>query len=292
MPSSKIGRAGQDRSGRRAANEPAILWTVDGSHVHAVGHAFKRMAHLCGGTWIDDDGLLLYRTATQEPMVWNGALALSSSLPAAELVTRADAFFAGERPAYGFWVLESRDAALVTALADAGAEVVSDDPHMSLELEGDEPAFASELELEVVHDDVGHQRYLQVARGSFETLGVDPGTWALVYPSVAAVAQDDIIAVVALDAGTPLAGAMAYLDGEICEVIHVGTLPSARRRGLGRVATTAVVAEARRRGATEAILQATPEGEPVYRRMGFRQIDRFRLYLRSTPTSGPTSVGS
>ena len=256
---------------------------MDGRHLHALAHAFKRMAHLCGGTWIDDDGLLVYRTATPEPTVWNGALALSTALSAAELVSRADAFFAGERPAYGFWVVESRDAALATALAHAGADVVSDDPHMSLELEGVEPEIGSGIALEVVHDEVGRQRYLQVASRSFETLGVDPGTWALVYPSVAAVAQDDIITVVALQAGLPLAGAMAYLDGGICEVIHVGTLPSERGRGLGAVATMAVVAQARRRGATEAILQATPEGEPVYRRLGFRQIDRVRLYLRSAP---------
>ena len=255
---------------------------VDDRHARAVGQAFRRMASLCGGASVDDEGLLLYRTATPQPIVWNGALVVTESLPAAEVVRRSDEFFAAEGRDYGFWVLGRRDASLVDALAAVGAELVSDDPHMSLDLDGVEPTMTADVELELVTDAGGRERFVQIASRSFEVLGVAPATWELVYPSVAAVTQDDVITVVAVDRGVPLAGAMGYLDGEICELIHVGTDPSARRRGLGAAVTMAVMSHAKHRGATEAILQATHEGEGVYRRIGFRELERYRLYLRST----------
>ncbi|MFF3417347.1 GNAT family N-acetyltransferase [Streptomyces sp. NPDC002698] len=72
---------------------------------------------------------------------------------------------------------------------------------------------------------------------------------------------------VALSAGQhqPLAG--------ISEIVGVGTLPSARRRGLAGAVTAALVADARSRGADTVFLSAGDDDVArIYARLGFREI--------------------
>jgi GNAT superfamily N-acetyltransferase len=59
----------------------------------------------------------------------------------------------------------------------------------------------------------------------------------------------------------------------------VGTLPEEFGRGYGRAVTEAVIAEGFRRGACFMNLQASPMGEPMYRRMGFTTPTHYRWWL-------------
>ncbi|MFJ4186028.1 GNAT family N-acetyltransferase [Kitasatospora sp. NPDC089509] len=59
--------------------------------------------------------------------------------------------------------------------------------------------------------------------------------------------------------------------GPVTEVVGVGTLPSARRRGLGLAVTAALVAHARANGVRTVFLSAADEDVArIYRRAGFR----------------------
>ncbi|MEU4270960.1 GNAT family N-acetyltransferase [Streptomyces sp. NPDC026092] len=59
--------------------------------------------------------------------------------------------------------------------------------------------------------------------------------------------------------------------GTVSEVVGVGTLPAARRRGLGLAVTAALVADARARGVETVFLSATDESVArLYGRLGFR----------------------
>jgi GNAT superfamily N-acetyltransferase len=69
------------------------------------------------------------------------------------------------------------------------------------------------------------------------------------------------------------------LDGDAGLVGWVGTLPDFRRRGLGSLVTRAVTNEAFRRGARIVALQASPQGLPVYERMGYRTITAERVWI-------------
>lgn len=52
-------------------------------------------------------------------------------------------------------------------------------------------------------------------------------------------------------------------------IYSMGVVPRARRRGIGRALTLAACLRARELGCTHAVLNATGEGEPVYRGLGF-----------------------
>ncbi len=60
------------------------------------------------------------------------------------------------------------------------------------------------------------------------------------------------------------------LDG-VGGIFWVGTRPEWQRRGLGRAVIAAALASGAARGARITLLQATPQGAPVYAAMGFRR---------------------
>jgi ribosomal protein S18 acetylase RimI-like enzyme len=80
-----------------------------------------------------------------------------------------------------------------------------------------------------------------------------------------AVAEDPLDGVLSSGAHNPA--------GDLTEIVGVGTLPSARRRGLGAAVTARLAEDARERGAALACLSATGDAVArVYERLGFRRV--------------------
>lgn len=82
----------------------------------------------------------------------------------------------------------------------------------------------------------------------------------------------------ALSGGEVVATATLFLDCGIGGIHGVATRPEHRGRGLGRAVTLATLLESRRAGAEAAVLQASPQGESVYRKLGFEETCRMAVY--------------
>jgi ribosomal protein S18 acetylase RimI-like enzyme len=229
-----------------------------------------------------DADVMRSRTTSTEPGVLNGAVLTADPADPAAALDRADAFFQSERRAYGFWVVASRDVHMASHLRGSGFTMIADDPHMIASANDLHVSHQPDAHLSVVSSDADRLAFVSCAGRAFRDLGVDPSTWASVYPSLESVPQYDVITVQASDGTQPAAGAMGYLHQGVCEIIHVATVPDARNRGLGAAVTASVVEEAAARGASHAVLQSTQMGLNVYRGLGFREIDRYQLFLRST----------
>jgi ribosomal protein S18 acetylase RimI-like enzyme len=81
--------------------------------------------------------------------------------------------------------------------------------------------------------------------------------------AVAAVVED----------GTALCAGQHQPVGAVSEIVGVGTLPTARRRGLALAVTAALVADARSRGVETVFLSAGDDDVArIYSRLGFRRI--------------------
>ncbi|MFJ9777810.1 GNAT family N-acetyltransferase [Kitasatospora sp. NPDC101157] len=75
--------------------------------------------------------------------------------------------------------------------------------------------------------------------------------------------------------------------GQVTEVVGVGTLPSARRRGLGLAVTAALVAHARAHGVRTVFLSASDEDVArIYRRAGFRPFATALIAEPAAPEAG------
>lgn len=251
----------------------------------ALAETMREITRRSHGVILEEKGLLLYASGASDAALWNGVFRTEPGLTAANLVEKAAEFFGQRQRGFTLHALEHLDADVEAELHSAGRTPDSDSPEMVLEAPVTLPTPPSGVQLHQVETDAQRADFLMAVASAFQTLGVAEETWHAAYPDVHSLAAPHIVAVVAYVEGVPAAAAMMYLSYWVAEVIHVGVHPAYRRRGLGELVTRAVTHEGFQRGARLVSLQSSPMGEGVYRRIGYREIARYRWYLFPPPAS-------
>lgn len=83
--------------------------------------------------------------------------------------------------------------------------------------------------------------------------------------------------------GTPVATSQMVLANGVAGLYNIGTLPEARRRGIGAKMTLLPLVFARSQGYKIGVLTASDMGIGMYRSLGFKEICKINLYLWSPP---------
>jgi len=224
------------------------------------------------GSVVEDDELLRVRTGSPIPS-FNPVFvkAVSPSSSPGSVVARASA----EAP-FELTVRESSDAVDAGDVARAAfAAGLADDgvlPGMALGLD----TAAREAEVGVI--DVG-------ATGRWvDYFGILSAAFDLPLDAVAALADPDAYRAEGWTAllgevdGVAVATSAAFVTGDVCGVYNVGTTPALRGKGYGEALTWAAVDVGRRAGCEVAVLQASEMGLPVYERMGFAVVAKYRRW--------------
>lgn len=86
--------------------------------------------------------------------------------------------------------------------------------------------------------------------------------------------------------GEPAATASLFVAAGVGGIMYVSTLPAARRRGIGAAVTLAALIDGRNLGYRIGVLQASDQGYPVYRRLGFFEVCKMEHFSRRTPATG------
>jgi ribosomal protein S18 acetylase RimI-like enzyme len=80
-----------------------------------------------------------------------------------------------------------------------------------------------------------------------------------------------------------------YLSDQVAHLFDVCTLAAFRGRGLATAITHATLVHGRAHGARTGGLEASPGGLTIYRRLGFDEVGRFRVYSNKRQSSLSTS---
>ncbi|HEX5614089.1 MAG TPA: GNAT family N-acetyltransferase [Acidimicrobiia bacterium] len=224
------------------------------------------------------DGVVRIMTGTTFPVLCNGALRLDPRADAGALVDGAFEWFGARGRGFSVWTRPDADADLVDVLVARGFHgSPPGSPEMICETPLDPPAPS--VDLRWVTDERGVRDWVAVNAAAYNTYGMPLEVLPDILVDVDAFLAPHLHHVVAYVDEAPCAAAQVLLSHGIGGVYWVGTTEAARGRGLGEAVTRAVTNRAFEHGAAFVSLQASPMGEPIYRRLGYRELYRYVVWV-------------
>ena len=229
-----------------------------------------------GGAFEERDGVV--RASTGMPVApFNGVWSTAADVSVSDVVDAVDEFAAGDLP----WNVQLRPghpADLDAVLAERGLVVTAEIPLMVLP---DPASLAPALEasaatfrqVETFADldsllslvERGFDMPPEISRGMFPIrLMFLASTW-----------------VAATDENGDVSTGLGFVHDGWCGVFNVATPEEHRGRGFGGAVTAHAVEAARAAGARGAYLQSSPMGLPVYDRLGFVTVERWKQWMPS-----------
>jgi ribosomal protein S18 acetylase RimI-like enzyme len=242
--------------------------------------ATREMATWSGQPEIGESpGLLLVAGAARLPIGYaNAAFPVAvAECPARDLVERARRFFGERKRGYTLWTRTYHDLSIQDAARRAGLQRIIEMPGLVLDAPLPEPSLPAGASLQVVENAGQAGVFADVATRAFAALSSDPLAGSFAVPE--RLLRPHVIALLATVDGEPAATALAVLSDGVAGLYWVGTMEGHRGRGLGEACTRRAGNAAFARGARAVTLQATRQGEPIYRRMGYREITRYTWYV-------------
>lgn len=246
---------------------------------HNLARTLRHFALASDGAVVDEDGAFLVSLSPTWPGPYhNGVIRLDSRLAPASVLQRAQEFFAGRCTGFCIWIADHADADLEAAALATGYAGIdgAGAPRMVLDHPIPPPEPPPGVTLEEVVDGEGTADYLAVTVEAYADSFLPPDAARALVAGVPSLRAADARAVVAREHGAPVAAAMTVTDGAMASIQLVGTVPAARGRGLGELVTRWAVHSARALGASTVVLEASEQGQPVYRRMGFVAMSSYR----------------
>lgn len=233
---------------------------------------------------VEEDGVLMMAGANAFPGVFRNCVARTDArVPAAGVLARAQAFFSQRGRGFTVLVRGSRDQDLAEALQAAGLAPVADSPCMLVETALAEPTIPAGIRIERFGEEGHVQHAVQINAEAYEALKLPAAETRVFFGRPAALLSPRVIGFVAYRDGAPVSTALTILSGEGAGVYWVGTTSGARRSGLGEICTRLATNAGFAHGARVVTLQASPFGEPIYQRLGYRTYDRLLRFRYPAP---------
>jgi ribosomal protein S18 acetylase RimI-like enzyme len=130
-------------------------------------------------------------------------------------------------------------------------------------------------------DATGIDDFMAVSCAAWGTYAIPTEAVTSIFADARMIGAPNVRVVVGYRDGRPQATALCLLSHGIGGVYWVGTVPSARGAGLGEACTAMVTNLAFEAGARLVTLQASPMGEPIYRRMGYEPLGAYKLFVHA-----------
>ena len=265
---------------------------LDDETLATLGHLNRREASRSIARWsgptgrvVEEDGVLLWAAATSFPVLFNGAERLDLEVAPEVLIAKADAFFGALDRGYSISVRDDHpdDIEVRSAAEAAGLVSLTSSPEMVVLAPVEERPVPDGVTLRWVDEGASVADFVDITDAAYVSLGMTPLAVKEAFLAPERIASPEIRTVIAYLDDEPAATAQTILSHGIAGVYCVGTLEAARGRGLADLVTRAVTNRAFDEGARANTLQASPMGEAIYARMGYRELYRYSALVRFGP---------
>ena len=233
---------------------------------------YPTLGELTGGSVVERDGLLMVAGPHRRALVANTAIRIDPTLPPAAVFRTTREHYARLRYEFDLITFAFRDRDIEDAASGNGWDVGIRLPCMVIRgrpatLPLPDGASIRWADPERDHDIVGRIVAIGFGDEDDEREGL-----RAIFDNAAIIRSPGWPSVIASVEGTDAAVASWTARSGVGIVGFVATLPEFRRRGLGALVTNEVTVAAFDAGAMLVGLQASPQGLPVYRRLGYEKI--------------------
>jgi N-acetylglutamate synthase len=232
-----------------------------------------------GAEVLDDGPLTLVATGLPSAF-FNGAYVRSPTDAPEGAVAEAAQFFSDRNLPWLLWARLSVASSLLDAGRAIGLRDAGGPPAMAMSVIPEPPAAPAELSIETARTIDGLRDHAAMLGEGFGM--PDEFVDRLIRPALLDV--PNAVAFIGYVDGEPVSCSLLATTGTTAGVYNVATPERHRKKGYGEAMTWAAIIEGARRGCTRAILQASDTGYPVYRRMGFVDLERY-VQLEGPPAN-------
>ncbi|MBI4766136.1 MAG: hypothetical protein HY787_16310 [Deltaproteobacteria bacterium] len=258
-------------------NKHDLIYLADLNHAESIRETGRWKAD---SEIIEQDDLLMVAGGDKSPAT-NSAMRIGDHPrpPADEIMDRVRDYFGNRERGYSLHIRRHLDPDLEDLCRSAEMVKISESPGMSIQEPIRMKDLPSGITIKIIEDKSGAVDFASVAIDSYQSLGMPQKIGEKIFATPERMLRPYNHLVVAYLDGKPVSAAMLMFSHAIAGIYWVGTVESARKKGLAEACTSFVTNEGFKRGAPCVILQASQFGEPIYRRLGFQEFTRYPWYM-------------
>lgn len=200
----------------------------------------------------------------------------------ADVFDNIQSFYRERKSGFSIYIRKHANAELESICKQEKMLLISDSPGMVIDKPFSGKKMLNGIEVRHVTKVSSVVDFASVVIQSYQSLGMPTEIGEKIFASPERLLKPYNYLVAAYDADHPVSAAMVIFSHSIAGIYWVGTVSSARCKGLAEVCVRAVTNEAFRRGAQFVVLQASKFGAPIYKRMGFSEFTRYPWYMYFT----------
>lgn len=246
----------------------------------SIRRAQRLFARLVPGGWTTtaEDGIV--SSVVPVPLATLSGVFVPDDEIGAERIRQATAPFSERGAPWSIGVAGTVPPAVAEVAAELGLER-RDEATFTIALDGRRFATAEPAEYRLVRTEAERRQWAATCATAFGM----PEAIADVMLAPAIMADPSVRAHLVLRGGEPVATACTILDDGWLGLYSVGTVPAARRSGIGERLVRFVLDEGTARGAVAACLQSSPQARTLYERVGFVDGHDDTVYLHTSGAS-------
>lgn len=241
----------------------------------------RAMTELAGGTVFEVPGCMIF-SVPYAPAMLSGAHALAADCDLDRLIELGQERLSGSSWSISVPAQICQD---VKATGISGAELSYTGGAPAMWLHGIPRQLAKPRDVEVDSelDSAGWRDFWRVCEDAYQDTEYEGELSAIFDRPDTSGVLSRLYPIVAYNQRMQAVGAALTVDSDdIAGLYWVGVTKSARGLGIGTLCSAAAIHAARERGARGVILQSSPSGLGVYRRLGFETLFWYRYWIHRT----------